>query len=251
MTTSSDAPVRLSGGPGKSGIALHGWAITTGKAAICNAGELEQASAILPVPTPEMLFGNNFLDITHESGLHITFRAVDALKRVDASPESAEGIKVACAAHWAKNNPDAHKIKDVVKPYDWTYSTDYTGTVVSSPQRPFEPTTTHGVDVERLKRPDPILFYDEVVLFEDELGDNGTALLTLRVRVMPSCFLVLQRFFLRVDDVLFRINDTRVYHEFGTSHLVREYSSREEEYATIREVKKPCPTLISHRIPLT
>lgn len=53
---------------------------------------------------------------------------------------------------------------------------------------------------------------------------------------MPSCFLVLQRFFLRVDDVLFRINDTRLYHEFGTDYFVREYTSKEVHYNTIRQV---------------
>lgn len=56
-------------------------------------------------------------------------------------------------------------------------------------------------------------------------------------RVMPSCFLVLQRFFLRVDDVLFRINDTRFYHEFGKEYFTREYTSKEVHYNTIRQVK--------------
>jgi type 2A phosphatase activator TIP41 len=53
---------------------------------------------------------------------------------------------------------------------------------------------------------------------------------------MPSCFLVLQRFFLRVDDVLFRINDTRLYHEFGKDYFVREYTSKDAHYNTIRQV---------------
>lgn len=32
-------------------------------------------------------------------------------------------------------------------------------------------------------------------------------------RVMPTSFFVLLRFFLRVDGVMIRINDTRLYHE--------------------------------------
>ncbi|KAI8908093.1 TIP41-like family-domain-containing protein [Powellomyces hirtus] len=224
----------ISNGPEK-GINLHGWTITTCKTAIFNCGELERASQELAVPNPEMLFGNNHLTIAHESGLKITFKAMDALQRVDASPNAAEGIKVACAVHWAKNNAEAaEKIKDVIKPYDWTYTTDYTGTVESAAQ-PFQ-TTRDTINIEQLKRPDPILFYDELVLYEDELADNGTAMLSLRVRVMPTCFLILLRFFLRVDDVLFRVNDTRLYHEFGTNHLVREYTSRDEEYSRIRGV---------------
>lgn len=40
-------------------------------------------------------------------------------------------------------------------------------------------------------------------------------------------FFVLLRFFLRVDGVLLRINDTRLYHEFNEDYIVREITSRE------------------------
>jgi type 2A phosphatase activator TIP41 len=73
-------------------------------------------------------------------------------------------------------------ITDVVKPYDWTYSTKYSGTNASvSDSMQFEVTTEEAIDIEQLKRPDPILFYDENILFEDELADNGTAVLTTKV----------------------------------------------------------------------
>lgn len=54
---------------------------------------------------------------------------------------------------------------------------------------------------------------------------------------MPSCFLILQRLFLRVDDVLFRINDTRIYHEFGAPYVVREYTSKEETFYNVLKVR--------------
>jgi len=38
-----------------------------------------------------------------------------------------------------------------------------------------------AINYEVLKRPDPILFYDELILFEDELADNGAAQLTCRI----------------------------------------------------------------------
>lgn len=125
-------------------------------------------------------------------------------------------------------------VKDVVKPYDWSYTTDYRGTCLAD----FESSPTSMIDIDRLKRPEPILFYDENILYEDELADNGTAMLTVRLRVMPTCFLVLQRFFMRVDNVLFRINDTRLYHEFGNPYFVREYTSKEAHYNEILEVKR-------------
>lgn len=38
------------------------------------------------------------------------------------------------------------------------------------------------IPVERLGvHGEPILFYDEVVLYEDELGDNGSSLLSVKV----------------------------------------------------------------------
>lgn len=40
---------------------------------------------------------------------------------------------------------------------------------------------------------------------------------------------------MRVDDVLFRINDTRLYHEFGKEYFVREYTSKEVHYNEIRQ----------------
>ena len=44
---------------------------------------------------------------------------------------------------------------------------------------------------------------------------------------MPSGFFVLQRFFLRVDNTLIRVFDTRLYHDVKKSYLLREYSERE------------------------
>jgi type 2A phosphatase activator TIP41 len=114
--------------------------------------------------------------------------------------------------------------------FDWTYSTPYAGTVVSGHTAH---ASTEPVDVERLKRRDPILFFDEVILFEDELADNGGSMLSVKLRVMPSCFFALQRLFIRVDDVMFRVFETRLYHEFGKAFVVRETQRRESTYAAL------------------
>lgn len=44
---------------------------------------------------------------------------------------------------------------------------------------------------------------------------------------MPSSFFILLRYFLRIDSVMLRMNDTRYYHEFGSDFILREYTSRE------------------------
>ena len=123
-------------------------------------------------------------------------------------------------------------IKEVVKPFDLSYSTDYKGTTPPTPA--FEPTET-PIPLHLLKRPDPIHFFDELVLYEDELADNGIAMLSCKIRVMPQRLLLLVRFFMRLDDVVFRIRDTRVFVEFGDNVVLREYTAREEKYEEVRK----------------
>lgn len=123
-----------------------------------------------------------------------------------------------------------------MKPFDWSYTTDYKGTIRDN-GRPFEE-TTKTIPVELLKRPDPILFFDEVVLYEDELADNGITMLSCKIRVMPERLLLLMRFFMRLDNVLFRLRDTRVYIDFQTMEVIREYQAKECEYEKVRQVRK-------------
>lgn len=125
-------------------------------------------------------------------------------------------------------------IKEVVKPFDWSYSTDYKGTLHPT-SRPFEK-CSNQIPIELLKRPDPILFFDDVILYEDELADNGITMLSCKIRVMPSRLLLLARFFMRLDNVLFRLRDTRVYIDFESGEVIREYQYKELEYEKVRQV---------------
>lgn len=100
--------------------------------------------------------------------------------------------------------------------------------------------TSEGIDYSRLKEQERIYFYDDVILFEHELADNGTAMLSVKIRVMTSGFFILLRFFLRVDSVIIRMNDTRIYHQAGTNHLIREYTSKE---ARTEDLKVPTAVL--------
>ncbi|KAH8549962.1 TIP41-like family-domain-containing protein [Umbelopsis sp. PMI_123] len=226
-----------------SGIEYNGWTITSKKAPICNSQDIERLQKEIGIPLPEMIFGKNEVNIRNETGFELKYGAEDALQLVDKTSQSNKHIKVAYANEWGKKSSQNHEdIKDVIKPYDWTYSTSYKGTSNNQFTN-----TDKEIDIERLKRLDPILFYDENILFEDELADNGTATLTTRLRVMPTCFFLLLRFFLRVDDVLFRINDTRIYHEFGTDVVIREYTSKEEHY---NAVKAQLPKKVSDDISL-
>lgn len=116
----------------------------------------------------------------------------------------------------------------------------------------------HKIPKHELTRPDPILFYAEVPLYEDELHDNGASHFSVRIvcssflsmlhfddddyvlkRVMPGSFFILARFTLRVDNVLFRTFDTRIFHSFKNSThplIIRESSGWEAPYDAIRNV---------------
>ncbi|CCU99161.1 unnamed protein product [Malassezia sympodialis ATCC 42132] len=152
---------------------------------------------------------------------------------------SRSGIQVAYAKEWGQSRRAALAAQGgssasltSTKQYDWTYSSTWPGMPgatapddVHDPRSPIRRTAWHdafqlGTDpardripVERLSAAsgEPILFYDDIVLYEDELGDNGSSLLHVKVRVMPTSLLVLQRFFLRVDQVVFRLFDTRLF----------------------------------------
>ena len=132
-------------------------------------------------------------------------------------------------------------MKDVVKPFDWTYSTDYRGTVTSQGPAQFQVTETNQhIDYGKLRQQERIHFFDEVILYEDELADNGAAVLSVKIRVMATGLFILMRFFLRVDGVLVRLNDTRIYHQAGSNSFLREYTSKE---AQITELQVPSTVL--------
>ncbi|WEW57929.1 Tap42 interacting protein [Emydomyces testavorans] len=219
--------------PNSNSITRNGFRITTRKLPILKAGPIDEMTNKLGIALPEMIFGDNLVSIEHpQSGWEINFNAFDALDRVDKRGQSA--LKVAYSKEWQKSREKTHEgIKEVVKPFDWSYTTDYKGTVASTGKE-FEPSST-PLPIDRLKRPDPILFFDDVMLYEDELADNGISMLSCKIRVMPSCLLLLCRFFMRLDNVLFRLRDTRIFVDFDTREVVREYLSKEEKYDTVRQ----------------
>uniref|UniRef100_A0A8C4NCP0 TIP41-like protein n=1 Tax=Eptatretus burgeri TaxID=7764 RepID=A0A8C4NCP0_EPTBU len=98
--------------------------------------------------------------------------------------------------------------------------------------------TTERIDQAKLMNREPILFFEDVVLFEDELHDHGISILSVKVRVMPSGFFLLLRFFLRVDGVVIRVNDTRIYHQADTSYLLREFVTKERYIKDIVSLMK-------------
>ena len=74
-----------------------------------------------------------------------------------------------------KDSPHIHKI---VRPYDWTYTpTDYRGSLDKLKVTP----TEQRIDYQKLQEKEKILFFEEVILYEDELDDNGCSVLSAKL----------------------------------------------------------------------
>jgi TIP41-like family len=136
--------------------------------------------------------------------------------------------------------------------WDWTFSSDYCCTLgkrsktrqhiigVKGLYSPLDsnsadpllssiqPSSTSGIDYHALRVNDvPILFYDEILLYQDDLEDCGEVVFEAKLRVMPHCWFLLSRMFLRVDGVLLRIRDNRFFHKFGSDVVHLEVTWKE------------------------
>ncbi|KAH8194715.1 hypothetical protein TruAng_011127 [Truncatella angustata] len=161
------------------------FAISTRKLPISKAGPIDSMSESLGIPVPEMIFGDNLVSVSHEpSGWSVSFCARDALDAVDKTGEKM--LQVSYARDWsASRERTSAGIKEVVKPFDWSYSTEYRGTVSSTGHdggaAPRFAPTDHQIPIELLKRRDPILFFDDVILYESEMDDNGISVFSVKI----------------------------------------------------------------------
>ena len=92
---------------------------------------------------------------------------------------------------------DIRKEKPSNRQYDWTYQTSYKGSIRGEKSVKSDPGAL--CDLENLKKRETIGWYRDIRLYDDELDDNGAVSLGVKIRVMPSCFFILVRYYLRVD----------------------------------------------------
>ncbi|KAL7501595.1 hypothetical protein ACHAWT_009789 [Skeletonema menzelii] len=110
--------------------------------------------------------------------------------------------------------------------YDWTFSSPYAGTILTSSsdssnnynidlinnRQQWQPLPKSQIPFHLLQdTSQPILLYDDIHLFEDDLHDNGESSLNIKIRVMPKCWYVLQRLYVRVDYVCVKCREVRYF----------------------------------------
>lgn len=199
---------------------------------------------------PDMVFPKNSIIIKHVNGAQIEFNPMDALKCVQ---NGNMDLKVACSDEWKGSRP-AQLTEEKLKPFDWTFTTNYQGTL--NDRWTVEDRNNIKLDIFKLMKREKILFYIDITLFEDELHDNGISSCSVKIRVMPSGFFILLRYFLRVDSVMIRINDTRYHYEIENDYILKEYTSRESKVDALLEKKVPptlftIPSEIEKHLPIT
>lgn len=169
-----------------------------------------------------------------------------------APPQSEAGSGEMQDSVFAKviENTDTKK-----RAWDWTFSSDYCGSVTNNgairetmtltdlvEQLGKEnincvPRADSGINYDMLRdRTAPILFYDEAVLYQDDLEDCGEVTFDVKLRVMPTCWFLLSRMFLRVDQVTIRFVEGRYFHQFGSTEVSLDVVLKE---CAIGEVKSP------------
>ena len=77
----------------------EGFSITTRKLPILKAEPIEAMTSKLGIAVPEMIFGDNSINIEHpSSGWYVEFNAFDALDKVDKTGERM--LQVAHSKEW-------------------------------------------------------------------------------------------------------------------------------------------------------
>lgn len=128
---------------------------------------------------PDMVFHKNSLTLEHENGAVLSFDPLESLKKVR---NEKLDLRVSCSDEWRETRPK-DKTEEKLKPFDWTFSTDYQGT--ANDKITIE-SSDLKIDKFKLMVKEQILFYEDLTLFEDELHDNGTSVSSVKIVRLTS-----------------------------------------------------------------
>ena len=133
------------------------------------------------------------------------------------------------------------KPNDIKNEEDWSFSSPYMGHISSIKDNimikyypEIKETKKFKIEKSKIKFPETkvenVLNYNKIQFFEDELGDIGFSEGKIGFGVMNDFFLGLMRCYLRVDNMLVRNIDTKIYHKFGDNYIIRNFLVKEKTY---------------------
>lgn len=204
---------------------------------ILSSKEREQWASELDIPLPDIIFGDNRMTIYLKDMNTPIFSlsTKDALKGIQKGTwptyvdRPFDLIKVAQARLWHSRSGCS------VTPHDWTFTNvGHHGTISSLNviQLPSTASIFDHFDKSLLLRHDPIQYSKHIILYEDELGDHGSSTFTIRLRIMPTCFLLLSRSYVKLQDVLIRAIETRILGLLESGPLYRDISIKELQWTS-------------------
>ena len=133
------------------------------------------------------------------------------------------------------------KPSEIKNEEDWSFSSPYMGHISSIKDNvmikyypEIKETKKFKIEKSSIKFPETkvenVLNYNKIHFFEDELGDIGFSEGKIGFGVMNDFFLGLMRCYLRVDNMLVRNIDTKIYHKFGDNYIIRNFLVKEKTY---------------------
>jgi type 2A phosphatase activator TIP41 len=230
------------------GISIGKWSISSSSSRIGNEGEMDRmeaavqakAGSVTRVALPEIVFTSAHVSLEVLSSAEMRFTAQDALEEWaechrhlnncsygDTPYKGVSVIKSIDAKIWEEKFSD--NMKHITNSfeiekcstefhYDWTFSSPFSGnfyTIASNAPMDWIESEESGIDMQMLlDQSQPILYFDDVNLYEDDMHDNGYVSLRCKLRVMPTCVYILLTLFVRVDHVLIRVKETRIFSSF-------------------------------------
>jgi len=164
---------------------------------------------------------HSHLPLAQKDESHASYKGVSIIKTVDAKlweeRQAREKQQLSSKGNLFGAGAKAAALENCSTEfnYDWTYSTPYLGTTIitkGQTQKCWEEEEISGLDLTLLTdQTQPILYFDDVNLYEDDMHDNGYVSLRCKIRVMPTCFFLLLSQFVRVDHVLIRVKEVRFF----------------------------------------
>lgn len=223
-------------------FSLNEWVFTTHQSLLGSEAEIAEAEAECGIhPSPEMFFVKSSVTVSNkEREFKLVFDPVSALRHCRLSSSDKDifavsdlpRLKVRVAPLWEKSRSQLSNvlgdIREVILDHDWTFTTNYLGDTTSTPSQskmhsdeflPVPLLVDQGI---------PILFYGEVVFWEDELHDNGCSKYSIRLRVTEKYWFILSLFSLKLEGVADRHVYTRHFHMLGSDTILREVRVEEK-----------------------
>src|SRR5690606_23250014 len=107
--------------------------------------------------------------------------------------------------------------------------------------------TTEKIDIEKLKQPDPILYYNELILYQDELSDNGDSSMSVKLVRYKNKAFVNMVIFRELCQIVFSF-----YFDFGCELMescfllwIQEYSMNSTNIICCENIKlKNLPSIL-------